>query len=92
MVEMLCKWIFKSPILKTAVNGRNISREQRNILREIGMGGLTQELVDGCNKEGNWWYSVKDMRFILKSWKEGGRPGDIRGLRGKKYRHKLRRL
>lgn len=53
MLESLSKWIFKSPVYKIPVNVRNINREQRTILREIGVGDLTQELVDGANKEGN---------------------------------------
>ena len=59
MLESLSKWIFKSPMFKIPVNVRNINREQRTILRETGVGDLTQELVDGANKEGNWWYSMK---------------------------------
>ena len=46
-------------MFKILVNVRNINREQGTILREIGIGDLTQELVDGANKEGNWWYSMK---------------------------------
>ena len=59
MLERLSKWIFKSPMFKILVNVRNINREQGTILREICIGDLTQELVDGANKEGNWWYSMK---------------------------------
>lgn len=37
-----------------------ISIENKELfLREIGIGNLTQELVDDANKEGNWWYSMK---------------------------------
>lgn len=57
-------------MFKIPVNVRNINREQRTILREIGIGNLTQELVDGANKEGNWWYSMKTWDLFLKRCKE----------------------
>lgn len=38
MIERLSKWIFKSPRFKIEVNVRNTNREQRTILREIGVG------------------------------------------------------